>query len=219
MPVHKRIVRDGITSDERIVITAPRSRQELRKDKKALRALAKENNRLNTFDGRVADLEKFCSRNRSSLTRSVKMPGGKIRLPIPPAYGSLAWYAEIILGVISAVRDALARDDVQCALSEAVEVGAWATEAQAKFSTWADLLLHEARTRKNRELSSLGAAAVRAKAAERDSDIITEARLYRTRHRDVTREHSTRHMAKTIASRLDMKEGTVRDRLRKHRRR
>jgi hypothetical protein len=201
MPIHKRLLRDGITTQATTVISAPRSRRDLREDMKALRVLVQANNRLSTFDGRVADLEQFCRRHRSSLAS-------------PAAFGSRAWYADTILGVIGAVRHALARGDVQLALSEAVEVGAWATEAQAKFGTWADLLLREARIRKNRELSPRGGAARRAKAAERDNEVILAARRYRSRHPDVTPEHSTRALAKMIARDLDMKEGTVRGRLR-----
>ena len=214
MPIHKRIVRDGITTQATTVISAARSRHELREDQKTLRALVQANNRLSTFDGRVADLEQFCHRNRSSPASSATARGADSLRPIPPAFGSLRWYADTILGVIGAVRHALARGDVQLALSEAVEVGAWATEAQAKFGPWADLLLREARTRKNRELSPRGGAARRAKAAERDDEIIPAARRYRTRFPDVTREHSTRAMAKLIARDLDMKVGTVRGRLR-----
>jgi hypothetical protein len=192
----------------------------MREDQERLLALAQENIQINTFDGRVANVEEFCRRHRSSDTCSVMVNGMECLLPVAPPTGSEAWYADAILRVIASVRDALARGDMQLALSEAVEVGALVSEARAKFSNWADVLLQEARTRKNRELSRRSAAARRADAMRRDAeDILRLADAYRARHPEVTRDHSTRNMARAIARDLEMKEGTVRDRLYKRGRR
>jgi hypothetical protein len=136
-----------------------------------------------------------------------------------PVRGSRAWYARNILLAIGAAQGARARNDVSLAMSEAVEVGVWATEAQAKFGPWPTVLFREAQARTNRELGRRGAAAVRQRADERDREILTEAAVYRRKFPDVTFQHSTRSMAKHIARALDMKDGTVRDRLRKHRQR
>jgi hypothetical protein len=220
MPVYKRIVREGITSETEYLLAASHSPEEMREDQKRLLALAQENIQINTFDGRVAKVEEFCRRHHLSDTRSVIVNGVECPLPIAPQIGSKAWYADAILRVIASVRDALARGDVQLAVSEAVEVGVLISEAQAKFSNWPNLLLQDARTRKNRALSRRSAAARRADAMRRDDeDILPLADVYRAKHPEVTRDHSTRNMARTIARDLDMKEGTVRDRLSKRGRR
>ena len=201
MAVHKQTVTDGITSETQTIFSAPRSRSELREDMKAIRAIAVEHNRRCTFDGRVVDLERTCR-------RTAGIRGG--RHQTQPAYGSQAWYAEEILFAMQVVRDALARGESQLAASEAVVVGAMAAAAEAKFR-WGDLLLRHARRTKNRELSQRSANSRRAATAEQDSEIMTKSREYRKRHP----EHSMRTMATSIARSLDMKTGTVRDRLRK----
>jgi hypothetical protein len=201
MAVHKQTVTDGITSETVTIISAPRSRSELREDTKAIRAIVKEQNRRCTFDGRVRDLERTAQR-----TSGVRKNAHQAR----PAYGSREWYAEEILSAIQVVRDALARGESQLATSEAVIVGALAAEAEAKFR-WGDLLLRRARITKNRELSQRSANMRRATTADRDTAIIAASRAYRKDHPT----HSTRNMAMSIARGLDMKAGTVRDRLRK----
>jgi hypothetical protein len=210
MPIGKQIVRDGITSESRVTVTSPRSRQQLREDEKAIRALAAEHNLLSTFDGRVASLERFCHRH-SAGTRSITLGDRQLVVPIEPTFGSLSWYAASILLVIAAARAALARGDVQLAMSEAVEVGALATEAQAKFSNWADLLLREARIRKNRELGLRGRAALRTRTVERYQEFAALATRYCARYPT----YSMRQLAKKIADEQDLNEGTVRHRLRK----
>jgi hypothetical protein len=201
MGVRQQTVTDGITSETQTVISAPRSRLELREDEKAIRALVAEQNRVSTFSGRVADLERTCRH----------MPGlGRDGHQQRPAYGSRAWYAEEILSSIQVVRDAFARGDSQLAASEAVVVGALAAAAEAKFR-WGGLMLQRARRTKNRELSQRSADARRATTADRDTGIIAASRAYRVKHPT----HSTRNMAMSIASSIDMKAGTVRDRLRR----
>src|SRR5262249_16615273 len=162
---------------------------------------------------RIGQLEQICIRILADSNEPVVSDSENVQERNRPMSGSRAWYAKTILMSIGAVRLALQHSNIQLALSEAVELGAWATEAQAKYQ-WADLLLLEARTRKNRALSQRAAVVRRAQATERDKDIQRHAQQYRARHRDVTREHSTRSMAKHIARALEMKEGTVRDRLR-----
>jgi hypothetical protein len=208
-----------MTTETEYLLTASHSLQEMLDDQRSLLALAQESIQINTFEGRVANLEEFCRRHRSSETCSVMVNGVECVLPVAPQAGSEAWYADAILRVIASVRDAVAREDVPLALSEAVELGAWVSEARAKFS-WADLLLRDARRRKNRDLSRRSAAARRANAIRRDDEeILPLADAYRARHPEVTREHSTRNMARAIAHNLEMKEGTVRDRLYKRGRR
>lgn len=192
MPIRKHILTDGITSEAQIIISAPL-------DKADVLTLAQEHSRLNTFDGRIADLERACKHLRGD--------------ELQPAFGSRAWYAQKIQLAIGYVRDALARGDVQLALSEAVEVGDLATEAKAKFSSWRGLLLREARATKNRELSGRGAKASRDSAQERldDEIVITHARAHFEKHPT----HSMRSMAANIAGLLDAKSATILDRLRK----
>lgn len=201
MPVRKYTVTDGITSETQTYVGAPRSRSELREDLKAIRGLVKEHNQRCTFDGLVVDLERACRRT-SGVRRKADHPR--------PAFGSRAWYAEEILTAIQAVRSALTRNEPDLAASEAVIVGALATEAEAKFR-WGHVLLQAARRDKNRELSQRAAAARRAATIDRDSVIITASKVYRDKHP----RHSTRTMAAVIAKPLDLKAGTVRDRLRK----
>ena len=201
MPVRKRTVTDGITSDTAIVISAPRSPLETRQDTDALRAIVEEHNRRATFDGLVVELERTC--------RQIPRSRGADRLQ-GPAYGSRAWYADAILSAIHVVRDALARHAPQLATAEAVRVGALAAEAEAKFR-WGDLLLRRARRTKNRELSQRSVRARREATAERDTAIAVEARTYREKHP----RPSIRQMAQFLSGSLDMPVGTVRDRLRK----
>jgi hypothetical protein len=201
MPVHMQTVTDGITSETHILIGAPRSRSELREDEKAIRAIVEEHNQRCTFDGRVADLEHTC--------RRIAGPPGNGHQP-RPAYGSQAWYAQEILSAIQVVRDADARGDSQLAASEAVVVGALAAAAEAKFR-WGNQLLRRARLTKNRELSQRSADVRRQMAADLDTAVAEASRAYRKQHPT----HSTRHMAMWLASWLDMKPGTVRDRLRR----
>jgi hypothetical protein len=201
MPVRKQMVTDGITSARQIVINPPRSRSELRADKKALRVIVEEDIRRRTFDGRVADLERLCRRTPGVRTD---------HRPPSTVFGSRAWYAEEILSAVEDVRDALKRDDPQLATSEAVVVGALAAEAEAKFR-WGDVLLRDARVKQNREFSQRSTTARRATVEDRDHAIIAAARTYRKKYR----MDSTRAMARSIAGPLDMKFGTVRDRLRK----
>ena len=200
MPVFEQTVTEGITSETQTFISPPRSRAALRKDKKAVRAFVEAQTRLGTFDGRVAHLEGLCQR-----TAGVR----EGRRPSAPDFGSRAWYAKDILVAIRLVREALARNEWQLAASEAVLVGALATEAEAKFR-WGDLLLGRARVLKNRELSQRSADARHANATERDREIIVARRLYRAKRPT----GSTRALALWIAHQLDMPFGTVRDRLR-----
>jgi hypothetical protein len=209
MPIRSRWVHEDITAERQVVITASESEAELGHDRAALLALMQENLRLNSFDVRVADAERWAHGHRSAS----EAPEGTIAYSAP-ALGSRPWYADHILQLISSVRDAQARGEHDLAVAEAVEAGAIITEAQAKFGPWREQLLDQARLKKNRELSARGAAVMRAKAAERDADISREADAYR-RSRPDPREYSTRSMAHTIAHRLDMKVGTVRDRLRR----
>lgn len=108
------------------------------------------------------------------------------------------------------VRDALAHDEPQLAASEAVLVGALAAEAEAKFR-WGDVLLRQARATKNRELSRRSAAVRQKAAVDRDREIAVESLAYRKKHPT----HSTRCLANWIARELEIRVGTVRDRLRK----
>lgn len=201
MPIYKHTVTDGITSEMHFFISAPRSASELRKDKNAIRAIVEEHNRRCTFDGRVAELERTCQR-----TPGVSGEGPQA----PPVFGSRAWYAREILFTMQVVRDALVRNEPQLAASEAVLIGLLAAEAEAKFR-WGHLLLRQARHTKNRELSQRSADMRRAATADRDTSIMALSRAYRGRHPT----HSKRSMAMSIARELDMKVGTVRDRLRK----
>jgi hypothetical protein len=224
MPVYQRTVEQGITRETQMVIgtarsDAPRSAQQAESDKQALHAFFQQQHQLNSFDGRVDKVEQHCRQMLAEHARGGPALTEKDATPNGPAFGSQEWYAKQILMAIGAARSAQLRGHMSLAMSEAVEVGAWVTEAQAKFGPWANVLLGEARSRKNRELGRRGAASVRRKAETRDREILQAAAAYRRMFPDVSTEHSTRNMARHIAGDLAMKEGTVRDRLRKHEKR
>lgn len=119
MPIHERIVTDGITSRVETVISAPRTEDELRENKAALVAYMTECNRRMTFDGCVADLERVCRRDLPASNAS-------------PAIGSRPWYAREITGAIDAARHWLKNGQPDFAASEAVVVGMLAAEAEAR---------------------------------------------------------------------------------------
>jgi hypothetical protein len=197
MPIREQTVTDGITSETRTIITAPLAPA-------TLSAYVREHNASCSFDGRVADLERLC---RQTLGR--RTDGHEPA----PTFGSRTWYAEEILRVISVVRHWLKQGEAELAASEAVEVGDLATEAKAKFSSWRDILLREARTGKNRELSVRGAEARRDMAQNQlpDEIIMAQARAYFAKHPT----HSMRSMAATIARPLKGNANTILSRLRK----
>jgi hypothetical protein len=204
MTIYERTVTDGITAETQTVIRAPRSKKELREFKRDLHAFVEEHNASCSFDGRVADLERLCRQT----------PGRRTDGHDPaPRFGSRAWYAEEILRVISVVRHWLKQGEAELAASEAVEVGDLATEAKAKFSSWREILLREARTAKNRELSVRGAEARRDMAQNQlpDETIIAAARAYFAKHPT----QSMRSMAATIARPLKANAKTILSRLRK----
>lgn len=201
MAVRKIIIREGITEEVETRIGAPHTKAELRATLRGIRTAFQKEARLMTFDGRVADLERVCRRVRG-------------RKRDDPPFGSRAWYARRILQATRAVREALARGDVQLALSDAVEVGDLATEAKAKFGSWKKILLDEASTAKSRELAKRAVEERRKRAQEdlSDDDIDRDAR----RHFAAHPTHSMRRMAAAIAGPLDAKKNTILSRL--HRR-
>lgn len=79
-----------------------------------------------TFDGRVADLERLCRHH----FEPVRVAPGHVSI----AFESKEWYAREILREIAEVRDALVRDDGPCAASHAVVVGALAADADARLN-------------------------------------------------------------------------------------
>ena len=99
MPTRKQAVTDGITSEDRTLITAPL-------DERDFDAYVRDHNREwdrhGTFDGRVAHLERLC-RARFDAWSATQVPGRSIALD----FGSREWYAREILVLIQEVREAL----------------------------------------------------------------------------------------------------------------
>lgn len=90
-------------------------------DIKAIRAVIEKHNARAHFDGRVADLERTCSRDLRKRKAMQLLRAG-----------SRAWYANRILLAIAATRHWLNAGEAQFAASEAVVVGALAGQASAR---------------------------------------------------------------------------------------
>lgn len=171
MAIRTQVVTDGVVSEKRTVITPPRSKTELREAKHALRAFTREHNRLLTFNGRVADLERTCRRT----------PG--VRDQPRQAFGSRAWYAGEILLTIRIVREALAVGDVQHATSQAVVVGALAAEAEARHN-WTVVQRWLGYLARQRAAAKAGAEVSRETAASSGARLHADVAACRQKHPD-----------------------------------
>ncbi len=159
-----------------------------------------------SFEGLIKELERVCQN-----TPGVRF--GRSHEPEPSEL-SRAWYAEKILLSIWLVRDYLKHGQAVYAASEAVTIGVWAAEAEARHN-WKEVQSwlkfcdrsREAARKRGRELSEAAESLQR--------DVESAAKEYRAQNLYDRRTNSTRRMAVRIARKLGKNENTIRHRLKK----
>jgi hypothetical protein len=161
---------------------------------------------LTTFEGRIENLERLC--------RSI--PGVLSNRPIeePPAEHTRAWYAEKILRNIEQVRHHLHRGEGDFAASQAVIVGAWAADAEARLN-WPEMRRWREWCESNRESARKRGRDVSEAAYDLARQVKGAAEEYRRKHPYHPRAGSTRGMARDLARKLQRNCNTVRTHLRK----
>jgi hypothetical protein len=124
-----------------------------------------------SFDHRIADLERVCRHDLDAWRATSGAPGGY-------EDGSREWHAQQILNLIAEVRDAVRRGDWQRALSDAVAVGALA--AQAHY--WPDVDRWLNVRDRNRDNSARSADHRRASAARSRAALEAAVSALRQKH-------------------------------------
>ncbi len=159
-----------------------------------------------TFEGRIKELERVCLNTPGMGLGGVDEP--------KPSNRSRAWYAEKILVTIGLVRDFLRRGQADYAASEAVMVGVWAEEAEARHNwpevrKWSKLCEQNSKSAKDRGRKVSDAAKKLAEALQ------SAALEYRSTHPYKPPANSTRAMARHLARKLGKNENTIRHHLQK----
>ena len=162
--------------------------------------------RLATFEGRIEALERVCRR----------IPGVLPNRPPEayPAEHTRPWYAEEILLLIQQVRHHLARGEADFAASQAVMVGVWAAQAEARFN-WPEMRRWRKLCERNRESARTRGRDVRETASDLARKVRAAGEEYRRTHPYHSRTASTRRMAHDLARKLGQNCNTVRTHLRK----